>query len=449
MTHAISSRRRFLSQLGRGVGLAGLAGSGLLSLSTPVGAAVNDYKALVCLFLLGGNDGDNTVLARDSARVNAYQQIRGGSGLGLSGAGLTATRTSNGQAFAFHGKLANIDNLYGQGQVAVMLNIGNLSRPLTKADYTNGGSNPAELFSHPDQQTLAQVGMGTAAATGWGGRLLDVLGTGRALDAVSVGREGQFVTGSLYAGNLVPETGGMSLSGMSYWPQKEADARRAALLKILAADTGQPVSNAANKALSDGILLGSNLQAAQSAALPVGFPNNSLGNQLKTVAQMIAYGAQQGPGRQVFYVSLGGFDTHGGQNWQHGYLLEQLDAAVNAFQTAMNAGGLAQKVTLFTSSEFGRTFSPNSGGTDHGWGSHAIVVGGAVKGGLYGEFPEFVLGGINDATTRGTWIPTMGFQQMGATLGQWFGATPSELENTIFPNQQLSLFPTKNLGFML
>jgi uncharacterized protein (DUF1501 family) len=236
---------------------------------------------------------------------------------------------------------------------------------------------------------------------------------------------------------------------MNFWPKKEADARRSALMKILAADTGQPVSNAANKSLADGLTLADNLMAAQGTPLAGNFPNSSLGNQLRTVAKLIAHRSQQGPGRQVFYVSLGGFDTHGGQAWQHADLLGQLNAAVGAFQAAMNAAaGLAQKVTLFTASEFGRTFSPNSGGTDHGWGSHAVVVGGAVKAGVYGEFPDFVLGGQHDATTRGTWIPGLGFQQLGATLGQWFGATPSQLETTVFPNSQLTHFAQKNLGFM-
>lgn len=447
MTHTTpSSRRRFLAQLGGGAGLAGLASTGLLALSAPAQAAVSDYKALVCLFLLGGNDADNTVLALDGSRLKRYQSVR--THLALDASQRTATRTHNGQKFALHKSLNPLDALYADGQVAILLNIGNLNKPLTKSEYASGVQRPAELFSHPDQQVLAQAGMGTAAATGWGGRLLDVLGQGGALDAVSVGRDGLFATGSLRAGNLVPESGGLNLGGMNIWPASAAQARRASLLKILATDTGMPVSHAANKALSDGLALATNLQAATNTPVAGSFPGGSLGNQLRTAAQMIVHGAQQGPGRQVFYVSLGGFDTHGGQAWQHADLLATLGTAVAAFHGAMQAAGLGQKVTLFTQSEFGRTFEPNSSGTDHGWGGHAFVVGGAVQGGLYGKFANLVLGGPNDATNRGTWIPGLGFQQMGATLGRWFGANDADLENTVFPNGQLSAFPVSNLGFM-
>lgn len=447
MTHTTSSsRRRFLAQLGGGAGLAGLASTGLLALSAPAQAAVSDYKAMVCLFLLGGNDSDNTVIARGSPHAARYEQVR--AHLALDASQRTKTRTHNGQKFALHKSLTPLDALYADGQVAILLNIGNLNKPLTKSEYLGGVQRPAELFSHPDQQVLAQAGLGTAAATGWGGRLLDVLGQGGALDAVSVGRDGLFATGSLRAGNLVPESGGLSLSGMNIWPSGAAEARRTALLKILAADTGMPVNHAANKALSDGMALATKLQAATNTPVAGSFPGGSLGNQLRTAAQMIVHGAQQGPGRQVFYVSLGGFDTHGGQAWQHADLLATLGQAVAAFHGAMQAAGLGQKVTLFTQSEFGRTFEPNSSGTDHGWGGHAFVVGGAVQGGLYGSFPNYVLGGKHDATNRGTWIPGLGFQQMGATLGRWFGASDADLENTVFPNGQLNAFAVRNLGFM-
>lgn len=220
-----------------------------------------------------------------------------------------------------------------------------------------------------------------------------------------------------------------------------------ALKKILANDSGNRVSNAANKALTDGMALSALLKTAAAVPLAASFPNTGLGNQLKVAAQLIAYNAKQGPGRQVFYVSLPGFDTHGGQSWAHADLLGKLGAALSAFQTAITGAGLDKQVTLFTSSEFGRTFSPNSGGTDHGWGSHSVVMGGAVKGGVYGQFPDFTLGGPDDATTRGTWIPKIGNQQIGATLGKWFGADAATLDTTVFP-VELKNFSTKDLGFM-
>lgn len=445
--HHHPTRRAFMGQSARSLGLASLASTGLLSLSAPASAAVSDYKALVCVFLPGGNDGDNTIVAREANRVKAYNAIRGGSGLALSGANLMPTRASGDQAFAFNAQLSALDGLYGQGKVAVLLNMGNLAKPLTKAEYQAGAAVPGELFSHPDQQVQANAGLAAASATGWGGRLLDALGSGRPLDAIAIGSAGMFVQGNIHRGNLVPETGGFSLNGFNFWPQKEADQRMDALKKILANDSGNRVSNAANKALTDGMALSALLKTAAAVPLAASFPGTGLGNQLKVAAQLIAYNAKQGPGRQVFYVSLPGFDTHGGQSWAHADLLGKLGAALSAFQTAITGAGLDKQVTLFTSSEFGRTFSPNSGGTDHGWGSHSVVMGGAVKGGVYGQFPDFTLGGPDDATTRGTWIPKIGNQQIGATLGKWFGADAATLDTTVFP-LELKNFSTQDLGFM-
>jgi uncharacterized protein (DUF1501 family) len=245
----------------------------------------------------------------------------------------------------------------------------------------------------------------------------------------------------------VPETGGISLSGFNFWPQKEADQRMDALKKILASDSGNRVSNAANKALTDGLTLSALLKTATAAPLAASFPGTGLGNQLKVAAQLIAHNAKQGAGRQVFYVSLPGFDTHSGQSWAHADLLSKLGAALSAFQTAITNAGLEKQVTLFTASEFGRTFAPNNSGTDHGWGSHAVVMGGAVKGGVYGQFPDFTLGGPDDATTRGTWIPTISNQQIGATLGKWFGVDAATLDTAVFPNE-LKNFNIKDLGFI-
>ena len=193
--------------------------------------------------------------------------------------------------------------------------------------------------------------------------------------------------------------------------------------------------------------LASTLKAAAATPLGGTFPATSLGAQLKTTAQLIAAHARLGAGRQVYHVTLGGFDTHSNQAWQHGDRLAQLSAAVDAFQSALTTAGLDRSVTLFTASEFGRTLSPNATGTDHGWGSTSLVVGGAVQGGLYGEFPDFTLGGPDDATGRGVWIPRIGFQQLGATLGRWFGVSAAALSTQVFP-AELDQFARKDLGFM-
>jgi uncharacterized protein (DUF1501 family) len=191
-----------------------------------------------------------------------------------------------------------------------------------------------------------------------------------------------------------------------------------------------------------------NLAAANGGTpLNTVFPGTSIAVQLKTVAQLIRLRASQGPGRQVYFVGLGGFDTHGGQSWQQFDLLRQLSQAVAAFQLALSEIGSAQNVTTFTMSDFGRTLQPNSGGTDHAWGNHQLVIGAAVKGGLYGQFPDFTLGGKDDATGGGAWIPQFSNQQFGATLGRWFGADPATLDTQVFKGE-LSRFSRPDLGFM-
>jgi uncharacterized protein (DUF1501 family) len=449
------SRRTFIRRTSCATGVSTVAAMGLSGMAMPASAAVSDFKALVCLFLSGGNDGNNLAVPLDAVRYDQYTRLRSASGLALSGDRLMPGRRSplltattlGEQAFAFPASMASIDQWYGRGKVAVMLNIGSLRRPLTKSEYLAGGKAPGELFSHPDQQIQINAGMGAGGATGWGGRLMDALGVARSLDSVAVGATGQFVQGASVVTNLVPERDGLSLNGFSFWPQTEADERLKALQKVLSMDTGHRLSNAANKSLADGIALANTLKAAAAGSLAATFPSTNLGAQLKTTAQLIAAHARLGPGRQVYYVSLGGFDTHGGQAWQQTDLLSQLSAAVDAFQTAITAASLDRNVTLFTASEFGRTLSPNATGTDHGWGSLSLVLGGAVKGGLYGEFPDFTLGGPDDASGRGVWIPRIGFQQLGATLGRWFGVGASALRTQVFP-AELDQLPIKDLGFM-
>ena len=287
------------------------------------------------------------------------------------------------------------------------------------------------------------------AGTGWGGRLVDALGTGGRLDAVSVGAGGLFVEGTANHGNLLPGSGQLDLAGMNFWPQNEADTRRAALLQMLSAQNPNLIADAANKSLLNGMDLVKDLKAANSSTpLSTVFPGYSLAQQLKTVAQLIRLRATQGPGRQVYFVSQGGFDTHGGQAYQQFDMLRQVSQSVAAFQSALNEIGAAQNVTTFTMSDFGRSLQPNSGGTDHGWGNHHLIIGAGVKGGLYGQFPDFALGGKDDATGRGVWIPQISNQQYGATLGRWFGAEPDVLENQVFRNE-LSNFAVKDLGFMV
>ncbi len=457
MNNHSNSRRQFL-RTGANAGMLGaLSSLGLLS-AGPAQAAVSDYKALVCIYLYGGNDGNNMIVPLDAKRYGQYTSIRSSAGLALSNsantllaprsATLQAVTNPVSQVFGFHYGMPELDTLFGQGNVAAVLNMGSLRQPTSKAQYVAGTANPPQLFSHPDQTLQNQAGSAAVAGTGWGGRLVDLLGTGGHLDAVAVGNGGLFVEGAKTHGNQLPADGTLSLNGMNFWPQAEADQRSAALRALLAADNPNALASAANASLLHGMDLVNDLAAANGAApLNTVFPGTSLAVQLKTVAHLIRLRATQGPGRQVFYVSLGGFDTHGGQAYQQFDLLRQLSQAVTAFQTALGEIGVARNVTSFTMSDFGRTLMPNSGGTDHAWGNHQLVIGAAVKGGLYGQFPDFTLGGLDDATGRGAWIPQFSNQQFGATLGRWFGADPAALDGQVF-NGELSRFALADLGFM-
>lgn len=451
--------RRGLLGLGAQAGmLAALTGSGLFGRAQAASLPPTDFKALVCVFMFGGNDGNNLLVPLDATHYGQYNAIRGASGLALSQAGKTLLGTQHGtvqlggtafdQPFAFHYGVPELDALYAQGKMAVVLNVGSLRQPLSKAQYLAGNGVPAQLFSHSDQQLQMQAGSPAMGGSGWGGRLLDALGSGGHLDAVSIGANGLFPSGVANHGNLLPDNGQLDLAGMSFYPQAEANTRRAALLRILGADSGNVIANAANRALSNGIDLITDLKAANSnGSVATVFPGTALGKQLKTVAQLIKLRASQGPGRQVYFVSQGGFDTHGGQAYQQFDMLRQVSSAMGAFQTALAEIGAANQVTSFTSSDFGRTLQPNSSGTDHAWGNHHMVIGAAVKGGLVGRFPDFVLGGNDDATGRGAWIPQFSNQQFGATLGRWFGADADTLANAVFKNE-LGLFGVSDLGFM-
>jgi uncharacterized protein (DUF1501 family) len=450
-----TNRRRFMG-MGVQAGMLGaLSSLGLLT-AKPAHAAVTDYKALVCLYMFGGNDGNNMIVPLDTAHYSKYSAIRGNLALSVNARTLLGQRSATlqgvanpvSQPFAFHYGMPEIDTLFGQGQVAALLNVGSLRQPLTKAQYQAGTSVPPQLFSHPDQQLQAQAGTPSVAGTGWGGRLVDLLGTGGDLDAVALSAGGLFIEGASTHGNLIPGNGQLNLAGMNFWPQAQADQRRAALVQVLQSSQPNAVMAGAHRALLNGIELVDDLKAAAGgAALSTPFPGYGLARQLKTVAQLIRLRSQQGPGRQVYFVSQGGFDTHGGQAYQQFDMLRQVSQSVAAFQQALAEIGAQHSVTTFTMSDFGRTLQPNTSGTDHAWGNHQLIIGGAVKGGLYGEFPDFTLGGKDDATGRGVWIPQLSNQQYGATLGRWFGADADMLETQVFKNE-LGKFAVKDLGFM-
>lgn len=448
-THA-PERRNFLKLSARLAAL-GLTGLGLgparsfFVREVSAAAPLNDYKALVCIYMFGGNDSNNMIVPVDSARYTAYQQLRGGLALGPSRL-TTPFVDGAGNQYALHSSMGELAQLYGTGKVAFVLNVGALNQPLTREQYRAGASRPPNLFSHSDQTTQAQAGSSETTQSGWGGRLLDLFGASDSLSAVSLSAPALFLEGRDVRGNVIPPGSNMNLSGLNFWPPQAADARRQAVNALLLQDGGNAVREAANRAFADGLQLADTLQLSGSLPpLSTPFPATSIGNQLKEVARLIRVRSTLGPGRQVFFCSMGGFDTHSSQDGTHSNLLQQLSAALSAFALATYTLGVADKVTTFTQSEFNRTMQNNGSGTDHAWGSHQIVVGGAVRGGVYGRMPTFAFGGPDDANDRGVWIPTISSAQFGATLGRWFGATPNELM-WAFPN--LNRFPITNLGFM-
>ncbi len=452
MRHTHQPERRNFLKLSARLAALGLTSLGLgpsrkLFVSEASAApGVTDYKALVCIYLFGGNDGNNMIVPVDTARYTAYQNLRGNLTLGASRL-LAPIPDASGNPYALHYGLAELNPLYMSGHLAFVLNVGHLNRPLTREQYLQGVSAPPNLFSHSDQTTQAQTGTSTPSESGWGGRLLDLFGASDTLSAVSVSSPALFLRGVDVSSNVIPPGASLGLSGMNFWPPQAADARRQAVNAMLYMDGGNPVREAANGAFADGLQLADTLQLNGSLP-PLGavFPNTSIGNQLKEVARLMRVRSQMGPGRQVFFCSLSGFDTHASQDWTHWNLLQQLSQGLNAFAMATLELGLAQNVTTFTQSEFNRTMQSNGSGSDHAWGGPQLVLGGAVRGGIYGEMPTFAFSGPSDANNRGVWIPTISAAQFGATLGRWFGASLGEL-GWAFPN--LNQFPNSDVGFML
>ncbi|MBM3819970.1 MAG: DUF1501 domain-containing protein [Acidimicrobiia bacterium] len=447
--HTHTSDRRGFLKLSARLAALGLTTLGAGRAHTALAAAddlieVDDYKALVCIYMFGGNDANNLIVPLEPTRYAAYQNIRGGLTLGASKL-LAPIADASGNSYALHYGLAELNPLYASGNLAVVLNTGLLTRPLTRAQYLQGLEAPTNLFSHSDQTVQAQTGMPTLNGTGWGGRLLDLFGGADSLAAVSLSSPALFLRGNQVSGNAIPPGGTLQLAGMSFWPQQEATARRQAVLDLLTFDGGNTLRQTANQALADGLQLAESLKAAAGGAMTASFPGTPIGNQLREVAKLILHRAAQGPGRQVFFCAIDGFDTHSAQDWQHWFLLSSLSQALGAFYSVVKDAGLASNVTAFTQSEFGRTLQPSGSGSDHAWGSHQLVLGGGVKGGIYGQMPAFALGGPDDAGNRGVWIPTIATSQFGATIGRWFGASEGDLA-WAFPD--LAQFPTSDAGFM-
>ncbi|MFN0083906.1 MAG: DUF1501 domain-containing protein [Blastocatellia bacterium] len=448
------SRRTFL-QMGAGFGM--LAGLGQLGLEgTP--AAAQDYKALVCLFMLGGNDGHNLVVSKNGVQYAAYQAARGG--LALPQNQLLDINDPNQGLFGLHYGMPEMQALYNQGKAAILANVGMLVQPTAYASLANPAFPvPANLRSHSDQIQQMQSGIpNSSGGSGWGGRTLDLLQASNAGGnfpvSIAMNTPAIFCGGNTVQGATLQPGNSLDQSAMSFYPPAAAAARASALNQIVTADAGNAIQNAANKSMAGAIALNPILKgAAGNTAWTKPFPNTSIGNQLREIARIISLNAQVNVGRQVFFCSLGGFDTHGGQSYQQWDLLQQISKALDAFHAATVQLGLGNQVTTFTLSDFGRTLQPSGTGSDHGWGSHHLVLGGAVNGGrIHGAFPlmtnltNFNATNSDFADNRGVLLPNLSLSQYGATLAKWLGATDAQLDS-VFPT--LPNFPMRDLGFMV
>jgi uncharacterized protein (DUF1501 family) len=466
-----TSRRDFLRNSACALGGVALASSletfGAVHALTP--QAATDYRALVCVFLNGGNDGNNMFVSLD--QYTSYFNARNPAQLAIPQANLLQVSPVSGGSYGFHPNMPEIQSLFNSGKLAVLCNNGPLVEPLSKTTYQNGtGKKPLQLFSHSDQVGLFQTAIANSVSqTGWAGRVADktsglnvpatfpnnvsIAGVNLLLTGVETRQLAVADSNTTLANVLIlSDAPGASASDIS--------SRKASFNEIRTFDTNFKLIKAASDTRSTAIQTDNALATVNPIlTTPFPSPSTSISRQLLQVARLIKACTDPTAGinmkRQIFFVQIGGFDTHSAQVNGQANLLLQVSQAINAFYNATVELGLQDKVTLFTMSDFGRTLQPaGSGaaavGSDHAWGNHQFIVGGAVLGHtLYGTYPTLALGGPDDtdggSNPRGRWIPTTSVEQYAATLATWYGLSPADLE-AVFP--LIGRFSTPNLGFL-
>ena len=453
------SRRAFL-QRASALSVAGVATPWALNLATlgeAAAATATDYKALVCVFLYGGNDYANTLVPYDSASYALYQAQRPTLAYARDALAATAlapaTPLPDARQYALAPELAPLLPLFDAGHLGVMLNVGTLVQPTTKAQYTaKSVPLPPKLFSHNDQQSVWQSSSPEGATSGWGGRMGDlfVAGNGNAtFTCVNVSGNAVFMAGKTAVQYQVSPTGSVAIGGIAR-PLFGSSACSTALRTLVTQPRTHLFENEYNRVVGRSIDADAALTSALAGVAPLAtvFPSgNALADQLKMVARMIAGASTIGAKRQVFFVSMGGFDNHDGLLNVHPGLLSTVASALAAFWNATAELGVTDKVTTFTASDFGRTLTGNNDGSDHGWGSMHFMLGGAVHGQrCYGTAPAVANNGPDDVG-QGRLVPTTSVDQYAATLGRWLGVSDSDLL-AVLPNLAHYDASTRNLGFM-
>jgi len=427
-----------------------VSGLSKLGLVSALAQGTTDYKALVCIFMFGGNDSNNMVVPTDS-RYTQYLQAR--SVLALPQSQLLPLQVNGQSIYGLHPNMPEMQGYFNsQKSLAIVANVGTLVQPTTQATYRAFQNLPENLFSHSDQQDQWQSAqLAGTPVSGWAGKVADNVQTFNASalfpPILSISGSPVFCTGintrpfSMDPGHP-PGLDGFDASAAS-------QARYAATQQLLTFDSGLSMVQAANTVTGQAVKFATVLSDALKSipALQTKFPGDYLGQQLQQVAQVISARSALAVQRQIFFCAVGGFDTHADQLPQQVQLLSSVSKGMSAFYQATQELGVANQATTFTLSEFSRTLEPGSnGGSDHAWGAHQLILGGAVQGNaLYGTFPTLALGGPNDADQNGRWIPTTALDQYAATLATWFGVSAANLPS-IFPN--LTNFTTSNLGFL-
>lgn len=509
-----ASRRLFLRQAGAMTALAGVGAPLALNLAAVSSAAAqsaSDYKAIVCIFLFGGNDSINMVLPTDATSFANYTALRnqapdsiallapgtprGGNGTSPTALGgvLPINPLNNqGRSFALHPTMDTLQSMFDTDKrLAILPNVGPLMRPTTKAQYAQSSfPKPKSLFSHNDQQNTWQSFQPEGATLGWGGRMGDLLASMNSkavFTSISVSGRAVWLAGEQVQQYQVSSSGAIRMGTNSSGQIYGSTAVGAAMERIVRSSRnghvlGNDLATVSARSIDAETQLRSALVARPPSDVRFGTPAanynanndpklqylnpingtrtfNSLAQQLQMVARMVdaSRNTDIGARRQVFFVSMGGFDTHDQQNANHAQLMARLAHAMRYFDTTLEAIGARNNVTTFTASDFGRTFTSNGDGTDHGWGAHHFVMGGAVRGGdLYGRFPVYGTKNANnnnfdsspDQIGNGSLLPTTSVDQLGATLGRWFGLSDGQLLD-IFPNLNQWNASQRDLGFMV